>query len=150
MNFTVVYSPDAEDFLAELWLVGPDRQEITLAQYHIDQILSTDPFLGAKGREGLFRLVVPPLSVVYEIHEEDRMVKVTGVGRISLLHSGWGAGLVDYDNDGWKDLFVGQGHSMDTIQKTQPALSYFEPLPSEGPAALEDSTEYHRFPAASR
>jgi hypothetical protein len=52
----------------------------------------------------------------------------SGVGRISLLHSGWGAGLVDYDNDGWKDLFVGQGHSMDTIQKTQPALSYFEPL----------------------
>jgi catechol 2,3-dioxygenase len=27
------------------------------------------------------------------------------------------------------------------------ALSYFEPLPSDGPSALEDSTDYHRFPA---
>ena len=52
----------------------------------------------------------------------------SGVGRISLLHSGWGTNFFDYDNDGWKDLFVGQGHSMDTIERTQPALRYAEPL----------------------
>jgi hypothetical protein len=52
----------------------------------------------------------------------------SGVGRITLLHSGWGAKFIDYDNDGWKDLFVGQGHSMDTIQLTQPSLRYLEPL----------------------
>lgn len=52
----------------------------------------------------------------------------SGVGRISLLHSGWGTNFIDYDNDGWKDLFVGQGHSMDTIEQTQPALRYLEPL----------------------
>jgi hypothetical protein len=52
----------------------------------------------------------------------------SGVGRISLRHSGWGANFIDYDNDGWKDLFVGQGHSMDTIELTQPALRYLEPL----------------------
>lgn len=52
----------------------------------------------------------------------------SGVGKISLLHSGWGTGFFDYDNDGWKDLFVGQGHSMDTIERTQPALRYEEPL----------------------
>jgi hypothetical protein len=52
----------------------------------------------------------------------------SGVGRITLSNSGWGTKFVDYDNDGWKDLFVGQGHSMDTIELTQPALRYLEPL----------------------
>ncbi|HZT31093.1 MAG TPA: CRTAC1 family protein [Bryobacteraceae bacterium] len=52
----------------------------------------------------------------------------TGVGGLSILHSGWGAGFLDYDNDGWKDLFVGQGHVMDNIELTQPAVRYLEPL----------------------
>jgi hypothetical protein len=51
----------------------------------------------------------------------------TGLGAASILHSGWGAKLFDYDNDGWKDLFVGQGHVMDNIQLTQPNIRYLEP-----------------------
>lgn len=51
----------------------------------------------------------------------------SGVGAVSILHSGWGAGFLDYDNDGWKDLFVGQGHVMDNIQLTQPSVRYLEP-----------------------
>jgi hypothetical protein len=50
-----------------------------------------------------------------------------GVGRITLQHSGWGTKFFDYDNDGWKDLFVGQGHVMDNIELTQPHLKYLEP-----------------------
>ena len=45
-----------------------------------------------------------------------------------MLHSGWGARFLDYDNDGWKDLFVAQGHVMDNIQLTQPSLRYSEPM----------------------
>jgi hypothetical protein len=52
----------------------------------------------------------------------------TGVGGITMLHSGWGAGFIDYDNDGWKDLFVAQAHVMDNIELTQPSLHYREPL----------------------
>jgi hypothetical protein len=51
----------------------------------------------------------------------------TGVAGITRLHSGWGARFVDYDNDGWKDLFVAQGHVMDNIALTQPAMHYQEP-----------------------
>ena len=51
----------------------------------------------------------------------------TGVDRITKLRSGWGAKFVDYDNDGWRDLFVAQGHVMDNIALTQPALQYLEP-----------------------
>ncbi|HYM10069.1 MAG TPA: VCBS repeat-containing protein, partial [Bryobacterales bacterium] len=49
-----------------------------------------------------------------------------GVGGASMLHSGWGAKFIDFDNDGWKDLFVAQGHVMDNIQLTQPHLRYRE------------------------
>jgi hypothetical protein len=52
----------------------------------------------------------------------------SGVSRITLPYSGWGTKFIDYDNDGWKDVFVGQGHSMDTIELTQPSIRYMEPL----------------------
>ncbi|MEJ7708742.1 MAG: CRTAC1 family protein [Pyrinomonadaceae bacterium] len=51
----------------------------------------------------------------------------TNVGQISATHSGWGAKFVDVDNDGWKDLFVAQGHVMDNISLTQPWIKYLEP-----------------------
>ena len=52
----------------------------------------------------------------------------SGVGRVTATHSGWGAKFIDYDNDGWKDLLVVQGHVMDNIELTQPAAHYREPL----------------------
>jgi hypothetical protein len=52
----------------------------------------------------------------------------TRLAEITLQHSGWGAKFVDYDNDGWKDLFVAQGHVMDNIELTQPNVRYLEPL----------------------
>ena len=51
----------------------------------------------------------------------------TGVGHATLPYSGWSTKFIDYDNDGWKDLFVTQGHVMDTIGLTAPNLKYLEP-----------------------
>jgi len=51
-----------------------------------------------------------------------------GLGTMTLLHSGWGMRFLDYDNDGWKDLLVGQAHVMDTIEITYPQLHYREPM----------------------
>jgi hypothetical protein len=53
---------------------------------------------------------------------------MSGVAGATLLHSGWGVAFVDYDNDGWKDLIVAQGHDIDTIQLSFPQLRYREPL----------------------
>ena len=53
---------------------------------------------------------------------------VSGVAAATLLHSGWGLAFLDYDNDGWKDLIVAQGHDMDNIQLTSPQLRYKEPM----------------------
>ena len=49
-----------------------------------------------------------------------------GVGAASIQHSGWGAKFVDFDNDGWKDLFVAQGHVMDNIEMSLPHVRYLE------------------------
>ena len=51
----------------------------------------------------------------------------SGIAGVSFAHSGWGLRFLDFDNDGWKDLFVAQGHVMDTIEINQPALRYKEP-----------------------
>jgi hypothetical protein len=50
----------------------------------------------------------------------------TGVSGITMLHSGWGLRFMDYDNDGWKDLLIAQGHDLDTVERTYPDLHYRE------------------------
>jgi enediyne biosynthesis protein E4 len=52
---------------------------------------------------------------------------LSGVGAATMAFSGWSTHLFDYDNDGWKDLFVAQAHVMDTIQQTSPNLTYMQP-----------------------
>ena len=80
----------------------------------------------------------------------------TGVGRITARHSGWGTRFLDYDNDGWLDLFVGQGHVMDNIELTQPSVRYLEPplLMRNVKGKFEDvsieSGEIFQIPLAAR
>ena len=50
----------------------------------------------------------------------------TGLGVLSSGSSGWGVGLEDFDNDGWKDLFVAQGHVLDNVEAIDPSLHYHE------------------------
>jgi len=52
----------------------------------------------------------------------------SGIGRMTMTHSGWGVRFLDYDNDGWKDLLITQGHDLDTIQLTFPNLRYRETM----------------------
>jgi hypothetical protein len=51
----------------------------------------------------------------------------TGLAELTARSSGWGVGLVDFDNDGWKDLFVAQSHVLDNVEKIHSALRYLEP-----------------------
>ncbi len=51
-----------------------------------------------------------------------------GLAQMTLAHSGWGVRFFDYDNDGWKDLLIAQGHDLDTIELNSPHLRYREPM----------------------
>lgn len=52
----------------------------------------------------------------------------SGLGRLTMTHSGWGVRFLDFDNDGWKDLLIAQGHDLDTIELSSPNLRYREPM----------------------
>jgi hypothetical protein len=51
----------------------------------------------------------------------------TGVGRATLQNSGWGTKFVDFDNDGRRDLFVAQGHVLDTVSRARQGFDYLQP-----------------------
>jgi hypothetical protein len=41
------------------------------------------------------------------------------LGPLSITHSGWGVGLVDFDNDGWKDIFTANSNVNDRAEETE-------------------------------
>jgi hypothetical protein len=51
----------------------------------------------------------------------------TGLGVLTAGSSGWGMRLEDFDNDGWKDLFVVQSHVMDNVEQVTPSIHYLQP-----------------------
>ena len=50
----------------------------------------------------------------------------SGVGQSDMLNSAFGARFFDWDNDGWRDLLVINGHILDNIALFHPEVSYEE------------------------
>jgi hypothetical protein len=67
----------------------------------------------------------------------------TGLAALTSGSSGWGVGLEDFNNDGWKDLFVAQSHVLDNVERIDPSLHYLEKpllaINSKGRFELADS-----------
>ena len=49
------------------------------------------------------------------------------VGRATLITLGFGCFFFDYDNDGWPDILVADGHIEDQIERVQKRVTYAEP-----------------------
>jgi len=83
MTYTVVWRPSAERKLAEIWTGADDRQTVTDAANTIDALLRSRPLDAGESRVANIRiLTVLPLSVYYDVHEEDRLVAVWAVWRV--------------------------------------------------------------------
>ena len=64
----------------------------------------------------------------YWFYKSDGPARFSGVLLgMTEMRSGWGMRFADFDNDGWSDLVVAQGHVMDTIEWSDPAVKYREP-----------------------
>jgi hypothetical protein len=48
----------------------------------------------------------------------------SGLGAPSLPYVGWGTKFFDFDLDGWKDLFVANGHTESDAEKSDPTTSW--------------------------
>ena len=49
------------------------------------------------------------------------------VGRATLVTLGFGCFFFDYDNDGWLDIFIADGHIENEIERVQKRVTYAEP-----------------------
>ena len=81
--------------------------------------------------DGLPDVVVTDLaSEIYELYQNLGMrsfksaSRLTGLAAISASRSGWGVRFIDYDNDGWKDLFISQSHVIDNVAMFNANLVY--------------------------
>lgn len=80
MNYTVTWTPKAEQDLAAIWMAAKNRDAVTIASHTIDQLLAQTPAtVGSPRFDTVRSLVVPPLGVDYEIVDADRLVYVLSV-----------------------------------------------------------------------
>jgi hypothetical protein len=87
--------------------------------------------LGDYDRDGLLDLVVTNFSDQYNtIYHRNRDGTFTDLSRrtktanASMPYVGWGTKFFDYDNDGWLDLFVANGHVYPQIEGAYPGGYY--------------------------
>ena len=66
-------------------------------------------------------------NVLYHNDGDGNFVDVTflaGLGEVTLPFLGWGDSFMDYDNDGWLDLFVANGHVYPAVDAHHWGTSY--------------------------
>jgi enediyne biosynthesis protein E4 len=52
----------------------------------------------------------------------------TGLSQATRMLSSWGLSFFDYDNDGWPDLIICNGHPDDSVELHNPGVTYRQPL----------------------
>lgn len=54
------------------------------------------------------------------------ITRSSSVARVTIAHTAWGAGIYDFDNDGWKDLFASRASILDNSEE-------IDHLPAQAP-----------------
>jgi plasmid stabilization system protein ParE len=78
--FRVDWTDAALDMLADIWTQAVNRASVNAAQNQIDALLARDPIGNGKHlSEGLYKLVVPHLTVSYSVDQAKKTVEVSAV-----------------------------------------------------------------------
>ena len=84
MKFSVVWQPDAEAQLAELWTRSSDRAALASAANHIERVLRSYPEQVGEDRFDEDRVMFEePLGLMFRLILEDRLVQVLRVWDIT-------------------------------------------------------------------
>jgi hypothetical protein len=70
-------------------------------------------------------------NTLYQNDGEGNFTDVTfpaGHGEMTIPFLGWGTSFIDYDNDGWKDLLIANGHVYPAVDKHQWGTSYAQQM----------------------
>jgi hypothetical protein len=82
-RYTVVWVESALNELADIWLAAHDRAIVTAATVQIDRELSEDANnKGVEVREGLRAFFSPPLRILFNVRDADRIAEVLRVKRL--------------------------------------------------------------------
>ena len=95
------------------------------------EIASMGLAVGDTRNKGLLDLLVTDFSddykVLYRNNGDASFEDVSdqvGITKIAVPFLGWGAGLVDFDNDGWKDIFMVNGHVYPEVDRHDWGTTY--------------------------
>jgi hypothetical protein len=97
------------------------------------EIASMGLGVGDYQNNGLLDLVATDFSDDYKVlYHNDGDANFTdvsyhaGIAQVSIPFLGWGVGFIDYDNDGWKDLMMINGHVYPQVDKYDWGTSFAE------------------------
>jgi hypothetical protein len=81
MNYTVVWTPSAEQELAAAWLKSSNRNAVTVSAHAIERDLRRTPLTVGESRESsISRVAVSsPLSITFDVIVDDKTVFVRAV-----------------------------------------------------------------------
>ena len=69
-------------------------------------------------------------NTLYENDGDNMFIDQTsslGLEPVGFNYSGWGTKFIDFDNDGWLDLFITNGHTDERLEARYPTDTYAEP-----------------------
>lgn len=80
-TYAVVWTPQAEDELAAIWVAAADRQAVTDATHRLEQQLAQNPLGTGESRDSSVHRVkmVPPIGIDFDVIEDDKRVLVQAV-----------------------------------------------------------------------
>ena len=97
------------------------------------EIASMGIALGDYENNGLIDIFVSDFSDDYKVlfHNDGNasftdVSNQAGIAQVSIPFVGWGDGFIDYDNDGWLDIFEANGHVFPQVDEHHWGMTYAE------------------------